>query len=727
MTDARMSIRAGLSAAVVVLVTAIASLSAGVPAAGVPAADASEQLTGDLAVPAVRTPIGGDSFYFVMTDRYRDGNPANNTGGMSGDYRVNGYLPVDDAYYHGGDLAGLTGRCDPMDESDNGLVRVKRMGFTAVWITPPFVNRAVQGSSAGYHGYWFLDITRPDPHLGTEADFAAFMACAKKLGLKVFLDVVVNHTADVISFQSGGTAYIPTGVKPYRTAAGKAFNPWSFTTGTSFPAMKRKGSFPYVPMVDPGFAGAKVPAVLNQVTRYHNRGDIDWGSCVGRCEMDGDFAGLDDLMTEDWTVVKALADAYGAWITKYQIDGFRIDTAKHVDPFFFGRWLPLIGATASSAGKPGFTTFSEIWLDSPIALSEQMLDRRLPSVLDFPTQQAFRGFVTGRKTGGALALHFDEDDRYTSSTTNAYGLATFLGNHDMGRIGFFLTTDTAAQGAALLESDLLAHDLLMLTRGVPIVYYGDEAGMTGSGDGRDRQARQDMFATEVFRWQQEERIGGPPIGNGSSFTRVHPIQDRIRLLNGLRSTYPALATGAQVTRYGQGSVFAVSRFDASERREFVVAFNSGDSVVAVTVPTSTPASSWASLTGGPAVRSGQAGELSLALAPRSTVVLRADSQLPIPASPQVSLEVSEDFASGSYLVTAQVPGSDVGAVTFLARQPGSGPWTPLGTDDARPFRIYLDPNRLGRGRALEIAAVLVDSAGRRATSKPIVVTLKPLF
>ena len=65
--------------------------------------------------------------------------------------------------------------------------------------------------------------------------------------------------------------------------------------------------------------------------------------------MDGDFYGLDDLMTEDWTVVRALADAYGDWITKYGVDGFRLDTAKHVDPYFFGRWLPLVQQTAAAA------------------------------------------------------------------------------------------------------------------------------------------------------------------------------------------------------------------------------------------------------------------------------------------------------------------------------------------------------------------------------------------
>lgn len=696
-------------------------------AVGATSASASGDPPSDLATSSVRSPIAGDAFTFVMTDRYRDGNPANNTGGLTGDYRVTGYLPESDAYFHGGDFAGLTGNCDQQDPSDHGLARLKRMGFTAVWLTPPFVNRAVQGSSAGYHGYWFLDITRPDPHLGTEAEFAALMACARKLGMKVFLDVVVNHTADVITPQVGFTSYIPIEAKPYRTAAGKAFDPWAYARGTSFPALRPKVSFAYVPNVPAALAAAKVPAVLNEAIRYHNRGDIDWGSCVGRCEMDGDFAGLDDLMTEDWTVVQALAQAYGSWIAKYQVDGFRIDTAKHVDPAFFSRWLPLIDSAAVAAGKPGLPTFAEIWLESPVALADQMLDRQLPSVLDFPTQQAMRGFVTGRRTGGALALHFDEDDRYTSATTNAYGLATFLGNHDMGRIGYFLTTDTRAEGSALLERDLLAHDLLLLTRGVPIVMYGDEVGMTGSGDGRDRQARQDMFPTAVTAWQGQERIGGPPIGTGSSFAQTSEIQARLRTLNDLRSRYPALASGAQVTRYGQGGVFAVSRLDATQRREFVVAFNASDEPASVSVPTATPDTTWQSLTDDARFRSGPGGELALVLPARSTLVLRAEGQLPVPPAPQVSVSVDEDFASGTYLLTAQVPGSDLGTVTFVSRPTGSSQWTVLGADDARAYRFYLDPGRLGAGRRIQVAAILTDSLGQRAVSKPVNLTLKPLF
>jgi glycosidase len=675
-----------------------------------------------LASPSLRSAIAADTFYFVMTDRYSDGNAANDLGGRSGGPSETGYEPTSDAFYHGGDLAGLTGRCDPSDPSDNGLARLKRLGFTAVWITPPFVQRTVQGESAAYHGYWFLDITKPDAHLGTEADFAAFMSCARTLGLKVFLDVVVNHTADVIAYRQGNS-YVPLEVARYRTATGRAFNPWRHTSGTSFPRLAAKRSFAKTPFVDPTMATAKAPAVLNEVVRYHNRGDIDFGSCSGRCEMDGDFVGLDDLMTEDWTVVKALADAYGSWITKYGIDGFRIDTAKHVDPFFFGRWLPLINQAAATAGKPGFTSFGEVWLTDPSQLSEQMLGRQLPSVLDFPFQDSARRFTSNTASGAALAGLYADDDYYTSPTTNAYGLTTFLGNHDMGRIGFFLAKDTGATGQPLLERDLLAHDLLYLTRGVPVVYYGDEVGMTGTGSGNDKQARQDMFATQVPEWRSEQRIGGAPIGGGSSFDQSTAIEDRMASLARLRTRHPALASGAQVTRYGAGSVFAASRIDAATRTEYVIAFNSGDEASTVTFPTSTPSTTWTPLLGSSAAATDAAARMTVAIPARSSIVLRADAPLPQPAAPSVTLKSSKDFPTGKYRLTASVPGADPSTVTFVMRRKGAATWTPLGSDDARPFRVFVPASRAN----VEVVAVVKDSVGHVASSTSLPLRLVPFI
>ena len=171
-----------------------------------------------------------------MPDRYSNGVPANDTGGLTGGRAVTGYDPTDTGYFHGGDLKGLAER----------LQRIKDLGFTALWITPVLKQQAVSQGSAAYHGYWGLDFTTVDPHLGTDQDFTDLVNAAHGLGLKVYLDVVVNHTADVV--QLTGTSYTDI---PYRDCHGKTFNPARYATKASFPCLKAS-RMPRVPFVLPG-------------------------------------------------------------------------------------------------------------------------------------------------------------------------------------------------------------------------------------------------------------------------------------------------------------------------------------------------------------------------------------------------------------------------------------------------------------------------------------------
>ena len=143
---------------------------------------------------SARVGLSSDLIYFVMPDRYKDGNTAND--------RLAGVDPTNTAFWHGGDLKGLTGTCSP---GDDGLARIKAMGFTAVWVTPLVTQAPPTAVSAGYHGYWGTDFLNVDPHLGTNEDLLAFSACAKKLKLKLILDIVMNHTADIMCvYYEGG-------------------------------------------------------------------------------------------------------------------------------------------------------------------------------------------------------------------------------------------------------------------------------------------------------------------------------------------------------------------------------------------------------------------------------------------------------------------------------------------------------------------------------------------
>ena len=146
-----------------------------------------------LTKPVARGPLAGESIYFVMTDRFANGDTKNDQGGLTGSRTQTGFDPSDKAYFHGGDFKGLT----------EHLKYIQQLGFTSIWITPPVKNQYVQGSSAAYHGYWGVDFSTIDPHLGTEADFKNFVSAAHQLGLKVIVDIVVNHTADVIKYSVG--------------------------------------------------------------------------------------------------------------------------------------------------------------------------------------------------------------------------------------------------------------------------------------------------------------------------------------------------------------------------------------------------------------------------------------------------------------------------------------------------------------------------------------------
>ena len=711
----RSSVIAGLAAAVAAL--AVVGTSTGSGSAPRPPAPPSGPALEALAQPPVRTSIATERFYFVMPDRYANGDPSNDRGGLSGSRDTTGLDPASEGWFHGGDYAGLTGGCtDPQQ----GLARLRDLGFTAVWVTPPFGQKPVQGSSAAYHGYWIRDFTSVDPHLGTEAEFAAFVDCAHRLGLKVFLDVVVNHTADVVQL-AGGPRFVDPSQRPYRNCRGKKFNPALYVT-KRFPCMSAR-RMPRVATIPADERDAKRPAWLNDVTKYHDRGDIDFSSCSDICFEQGDFFGLDDLFTENPSVMGGLAEVYAAWIRRYRIDGFRIDTARHVNRAFFRLWVPRILAAARAAGVPSFELFGEVPLRDEGELSRFVRERGLPNVLDFPFQDAAAGLAAGSTAAQALAFRLGSDDYFRPSPGVAPTPPTFLGNHDMGRAALMIQQRSQAGGELLLRRVLLGYGLLYLLRGAPVVYYGDEFGILGRGG--DQQARQDLFPTRVEEWKTQERVGSPPIGDGSSFdVEDHPIETHLQELATLRAAHPALATGATIVRRAQGSVLVVSRIDASGRREYLAAFNSGESPVSVTVPTATPSSTWTTLLGaGAGPQSGADGAVSIDLPATGAVLFRADAEVPVgdPSRP-VLRTVRDDVAPPLWRLTATVPGRSPVSVSFAAKRK-SGGWRLLGVDDSPPYRAFLDPRRYPKKSRVGLVAIVRGLDGRTAVGR--VSTLVP--
>jgi len=602
--------------------------------------------------------LAKDLIYFVFPDRYLNGDTSND--------KLPGYDPTDTAFFHGGDLKGLTGTCSA---GDNGLARIKKLGFTAVWVTPLVVQQKPTPGGAGYHGYWGVDFLNVDPHLGTKADLIAFSECAKKLGLKLILDVVTNHTGDVIKYNDK-VAYIPS-----------------------------------------DSTNAKNPQWLNELSNFHNVGDMSncWGD--GSCTQLGDFYGLDDTATEKPVVYNGWAQVYGQWIKEYGFVGFRVDTARHVDDNFFKNWSPQINAQAASVGINNFTTFGEVWDVNPINLMNYVRRNKIQTVLDFPFQRTSTEFASGYSDASTVANLFSYDDLYTSATSNASNLVTFLGNHDMGRAGKIIESKRINHASELLPRTLLGHALLYLTRGIPSVYYGDEVGMTGTGSGSDQLARQDMFSTKVKIWKTEKRIGSSPIGTGDSFTVTdkHPIALYLEKLADLRAGNPGLANGSMQIRIAKDSLLVISKKDDVENREYIVAFNNSTKPIKTTISTATSAGGWKSLLGTSAI--GISNEKVTVTVPAlSTLVLKANKGIDKTAVKVGKITSAMDFLTGYYETKAALISQDLLRVTFYCRTSADQPWISLGTDTNAPYSVYIDPLDY-EGKKLEIRADVVNSKG----------------
>ncbi|MBP2474170.1 pullulanase-type alpha-1,6-glucosidase [Crossiella equi] len=677
-------------------VGAVRDLPAG-PADGDPA----------LAKDALRQDLAGQRFYFLLPDRFANGDPRNDTAGAPGDRSKHGFDPTDKGYYHGGDLAGLRGKLDYL----------RGMGTTAVWLTPMFGNRWVQGTganaSAGYHGYWTTDYTSLDPHFGTLADMRALIRDAHAKGMKVFFDIVANHTADVIDYVGGKHDYRGVGAQPYLDAAGNPIDLAALAGGGTFPKLSADRSFAYQPVVAPGDAQAKKPAWLNDPTLYHNRGNSTF---AGESGTHGDFDGLDDLMTEHPRVVAGMTDIFTSWIDNLDIDGYRVDTVKHVNTEFWQALAPKVQAYAKAKGKKDFFVFGEVYDSDPATTSKYTTTGRVQSVLDFPFQGGARTFAAG---GGAarLAEVLLADDRYTDADSNASSLPTFLGNHDMGRIATFLRQDRPGMtDAETLDRLRLAHSLMYFWRGNPVVYYGDEQGFAGTGG--DKDARQDMFPTRVPEWKAQDQVGTDRTPAADSFDPTHPLYRHLGSLSSFVDTDPVWRRGNQVLRLADGDVLAFSRVDAQAQVEHLVLANAGATAREVRVPVSAPGMELRGIWGGDqAVTSGVDGAVRVTVPPLATLVLRSTGRVPVAAAPtQPTLVVP---AAGTALTDrAELRADGVTApfaqATFAARVAG-GSWTVLGTDDAAPYRVFADLAALPGakpGAKVELRTVVKDAAGR---------------
>jgi glycosidase len=564
--------------------------------------------------------------YFVLPDRFENGDRGNDRGGLKGERLKTGFDPTHKGFYHGGDLRGLMARLD----------YIQALGATAIWLGPIYKNKPVQGApgqeSAGYHGYWITDFTRVDPHFGANRDMKEFVDAAHARGIKVYLDIITNHTADVISYRqcpNSSCAYRSRAEYPYAKAGGtdaaainEGFLGESVQTEENFAKLTRP-DFAYDVHVPAAEAKVKVPAWLNDPLWYHNRGN---SSFRGESTTMGDFAGLDDLMTEHPRVVQGFIDIYGQWIEEFGIDGFRIDTARHVNPEFWVAFAPALLAKAKARGIPNFHIFGEVatdFIDVALLARATRVDR-LPTVLDFAFRAAVIESLTQNAGSDKFATLFSGDALYEGGEETALQLPTFVSNHDAGRFAYYARKNLpAADDDEVLQRTLLAHAMMFTLRGVPVVYSGDEQGFTG--DGIDQDAREDMFPSRVSSYNDNVLLGTKVTTARSNFDRGHPIYAAIAELSALRRDHAALRRGKQIIRnYSEKpGLFAVSRIDPHSGREILIAFNTSTAPLQASVEIDARTTALTSLRGSCSPKPSSPASYRVTLAPLSYVICAA--------------------------------------------------------------------------------------------------------
>lgn len=478
------------------------------------------------------------NIYQVITDRFYDGDEANNN--ADGNYQPDGRTSV-----HGGDFKGLEQKLDYL----------KALGVTALWLSPVVLNGHGQ-----FHGYAARDFYRVDPHWGSLADLQRLVRAAHAKGLLVIDDIVCNHGDDLIT--SGDPGYGGYVAPPH-----------------GYRLQYASSTLTYAPPFD--VYNNTCNRANNELTNlFHNQGCIGDFSDLNQVRL-GELAGLDDFRTESPYVRSNLAAIYEYWIQAAEFDGFRIDTVKHVEPGFWQYWCPRVRQFAARQGKPDFFMFGEV-LDASETLCGSYTGTagggayELDSVLDYPLYFLInRVFAATNGAPGQLDRHYaGVAARYDPGAQMR--LVTFLDNHDQPRFLHDSTTNRLQ----------LALVFLYTARGVPCLYYGTEQGFNGATDPDDRE---DMFAGQ---FKDSGQAGT------DSFNMTHPLFQLVARLNNFRRLYPALALGAQISRWSTASgpgLYAYSR--CLGEQEVLVVLNTAAS--AQTLPpvqvSHAPGTAWANL------------------------------------------------------------------------------------------------------------------------------------
>lgn len=346
--------------------------------------------------------------YFMLTDRFFDGDQSNN----------HPKSDLDRGAYQGGDFEGITEKLDYL----------KNLGVNTIWISPIVENieydvrfNHPEGHSYyAYHGYWANNFENLNPHFGTIEEFHNLLDEAHARGMKIMVDVVLNHTGYGLKELDGSIAPQPEG----------------------FPTDEDRSRF-------------------SNIVRQGN---------VGSDEVVGELAGLPDIKTEDPAVRQQIIEWQTSWIDKARtaqgntIDYFRVDTVKHVED---ATWMSFKNAITEK--MPSHKMIGEAWGanvdDDQGYLDSGMMD----SVLDFGFKQVAKDFVNGNLEEANRSL-----EARNEAIDNTATLGQFLGSHDEDG---FLHSVGGDEGKLKVAAALQA-----TAKGQPVIYYGEELGLSGANN-----------------------------------------------------------------------------------------------------------------------------------------------------------------------------------------------------------------------------------------------------
>lgn len=352
--------------------------------------------------------------YFMMTDRFFDGNESNNTASGADTYGDNPGL------YHGGDFAGVTAKLDYLQD----------LGVNTIWITPIVENiKGVavtdEGSkdvpyNAAYHGYWASDFTKLNPTLGTTEEFETMISEAHSRGMRIMVDIVVNHAG--------------------------------YGTESTFADMLRDKSV--------------------------SEGDIkSWQS------------GLPDFATENADVRAKLVEWQTSWMKDYGVDYFRVDTVKHVDST---TWAALKNSTTKV--NSSFKMIGEYFGAGYASNGSSLGTGQMDADLDFDFNDQATSFVSGNISSVEKFL-----SARNSALNNTYMTGQFLSSHDEDGFKAALMKGKEYTEDEATSAALVAATLQLTAKGIPVIYYGEEVGLSGLNNYPYQTNRYDMdfsLATE---------------------------------------------------------------------------------------------------------------------------------------------------------------------------------------------------------------------------------------